>query len=349
MLEIRNSPNILSESRLLDILTRINNVRIGIIGDGALDIYWEADMTKSELSRETPHFPLPVIKERYSGGGGANVAANISALKPASVVMITMIGKDWRGDLFIKTLKDNNINTDYLVTSIDRVTPAYCKPIRRGISGIEYEDPRIDFQNYSVLTPAEEKEIISNLGKMSREVDIIAVADQLLFGTITENIRKKLQEISEAGVPVVVDSRDRIGLFSGVIVKPNETEACRVIDPLINPLKITDEIIHRAALEIHTRNNRPAIITLGPRGALWIENGIITNIPTIPEEPPIDICGAGDTFISAFICAFAAGASGAEAITIANLASGVTVKKIGITGTATREEIIDKHRKRFGK
>ena len=349
MSELKNSSNILSESRLLDILTRINNVRIGIIGDGALDVYWEADMTRSELSRETPHFSLPVVKERYSGGGGANVATNLSVLNPASVTMITMIGKDWRGDLFIKTLKENNVNTDYLVISKDRLTPAYCKPIRRGISGIEYEDPRLDFQNYSVLTPAEEKEIISNLEKMSREVDIIAVADQLLFGTITENVRKKLHEISEAGIPVVVDSRDRVGLFSGVIVKPNETEACRVIDPSINPLKITDEIIHKAAKEIHTRNNRPAIITLGSRGALWIENGIITNIPTTAEEPPIDICGAGDTFISALVCAFAAGASGTEAISIANLASGVTVKKMGITGTATREEIINKYRKRFGK
>jgi len=347
MSELRNSSDILSENRLIEILGLINNVRVGIIGDGALDVYWEADMTKSELSRETPHFPLPVIRERFSGGGGANVAANISALKPASVTMITMIGKDWRGDLYIKTLKDNNINTDYLVISKDRVTPAYCKPIRRGISGIEYEDPRIDFQNYSVLTPAEEQEIISNLEKMYREVDVIAVADQLLFGTITENVRKKLQEISEKGTPVVVDSRDRVGLYSEVIVKPNETEACRVIDPSINPANITDEIIYRAAKEIHTRNNRPAIITLGCRGALWIENGIITNIPTVPEEPPIDICGAGDTFISALVCTLAAGASGPEAISIANLAAGVTVKKVGTTGTSTREEIIDKYRTRF--
>jgi sugar/nucleoside kinase (ribokinase family) len=184
---------------------------------------------------------------------------------------------------------------------------------------------------------------------MSREVDIIAVADQLLFGTVTENVRKKLQEISESGIPVVVDSRDRIGLFTGVIAKPNETEACRVSDQSINPMKITDELIHQAAKELHARNNHPAIITLGARGALWIENGITTEIPTVPEEPPIDICGAGDTFISAFISAFAAGASGPEAITIANLASGVTVRKIGITGTATREEIIDKRRKRLGK
>lgn len=33
------------------------NARIGIIGDFCVDIYWHADMRKSELSRETPHYP----------------------------------------------------------------------------------------------------------------------------------------------------------------------------------------------------------------------------------------------------------------------------------------------------
>lgn len=332
----------LLKDRLIEILDRMHNVRVGIIGDGALDIYWVADMTRSELSRETPHFPLPVINERYSGGGGANVAINFSALQPAFVTMITLIGNDWRGGLFVKTLNENNVKTDNLVISENRVTPAYCKPIRKGISDVEYEDPRLDFQNYSEPTPEEESRVIKNLESISGQVDVIAVADQFLFGTVTEKVRKKLSGIANSGIPVIVDSRDRIGLYSGVIVKPNETEACRVIEHDINPHEINENLIFRAAKEINKRNQRPTIVTMGSRGALWVDREVITKIPTISAEPPIDICGAGDTFLSAFSCAFAAGASGPEAISIANLASGVTVKKIGTTGTATREEIIDK-------
>lgn len=337
-----NKPFRLLKDRLIEILDRIHNVRVGILGDGALDIYWEADMTRSELSRETPHFPLPVVKERYSGGGGANVAANISTLQPAYVTMITMIGNDWRGGLFIKALTDYNVKTDDLIISEGRVTPAYCKPIRKGISEVEYEDPRLDFQNYSELNPEEEASVIKALENVSGKVGVIAVADQFFWGTVTEKVRKKLIKIANSGIPVIVDSRDRIGLYSGVIVKPNETEACRVIDPNINPREIKDNLIYQAAKEINKRNNRPVIVTMGSHGALWVEDGVITKIPTISAEPPIDICGAGDTFISAFSCAFATGASGPEAISIANLASGVSVKKIGTTGTATREEIIDK-------
>ena len=37
-------------------LEKLGKGRIGVIGDFCLDVYWHADMTKSELSRETPHF-----------------------------------------------------------------------------------------------------------------------------------------------------------------------------------------------------------------------------------------------------------------------------------------------------
>ena len=45
---------------------------------------------------------------------------------------------------------------------------------------------------------------------------------------------------------------------------------------------------------------------------------------------------------STFCAARAAGAAGGEALAFANLASGVTVKKIGTTGTASPAEIIQK-------
>lgn len=62
------------------------NARIGIIGDFCVDIYWHADMRKSELSRETPHYPLPIVGERVYLGAGGNVAANLAALAPKELL-----------------------------------------------------------------------------------------------------------------------------------------------------------------------------------------------------------------------------------------------------------------------
>jgi hypothetical protein len=77
--------NGITREGLETILSKIKNVKIVLIGDICLDVYWKADMTKSELSRETPHFSLPVIEERISPGGGGNAAANIAALLPKSL------------------------------------------------------------------------------------------------------------------------------------------------------------------------------------------------------------------------------------------------------------------------
>ncbi|GHV47905.1 hypothetical protein FACS1894181_02370 [Bacteroidia bacterium] len=56
-----------TKEQLNDILSKAGRTKIGLIGDLCIDIYWKADMTRSELSRETP--PLPV-----SGGGRAHVS-----------------------------------------------------------------------------------------------------------------------------------------------------------------------------------------------------------------------------------------------------------------------------------
>jgi bifunctional ADP-heptose synthase (sugar kinase/adenylyltransferase) len=59
-------------------------------------------------------------------------------------------------------------------------------------------------------------------------------------------------------------------------------------------------------------------------------------------EPPIDIVGAGDTFIAALGAALASGASNVEAAELACLAASITVKKIGITGAASPEELLSR-------
>ena len=73
---------LLSRSRLLEILAEIHNLRVGVVGDFALDGYWHVDMTKAQISRETPLFNRPVVAESYSPGGAANVAWNLAALRP---------------------------------------------------------------------------------------------------------------------------------------------------------------------------------------------------------------------------------------------------------------------------
>jgi ADP-heptose synthase, bifunctional sugar kinase/adenylyltransferase len=330
-------------ARLHEIISNIRNVHIALIGDLCLDVYWKADMTRSELSRETPHYPLPVVEERMSPGAGGNVAANISALKPGSTKILGVIGKDWRGDVLSSKLKEYDVDTRDIVVSNKAITNAYCKPLRKGISHVEYEDPRIDFLNYEQLPKQDEEELLYRLERCIGSIDILCVSDQLPIGCITPVIREKILYYARQGLKVVVDSRDRIGLYRGVILKPNEIEGYRAVHKDSNPSNAVFEDYVETAKSLVSMYESEVCMTLGAQGCLYADPSTVFHIPAVDVTPPIDICGAGDTFLSAFSCALASEATPVEAAYFANIAAEVTIKKTGITGTATTEEIIKRY------
>lgn len=331
----------LTRQRVEQIAGKIRDVKICVIGDVCLDLYWRADMTRSRLSRETPHYPLPVVEETYTPGGCGNVMNNVRALAPGKLIPLSAIGRDWRGFLLKSWMDQHGMDTTGLIRRERGLTPCYCKPIRMGISNVCYEDPRLDFENYEALSQSDEEKLLEALEAAAREVDIIAVSDQFQWGVITPRIRRRLSELAGT-IPVVVDSRERATEYTGVIVKPNEVEAAFAIGRDITGLTLSIEEYAAIGQALREKNGCPVVVTLGEHGSLWCQEGKTCLAPTVKAEPPIDIVGAGDTFLSAFCCAYAACGNGPESLAFANLASGVTVKKIGTTGTASIEEILKK-------
>lgn len=308
-----------------------HKVKIAVIGDFCLDVYWYADMTKSILSRETPHYPLPVVREVMSPGGAGNVTANISALEAECVYALGTVGNDWRGDCLVNSLEKNGVSTQMLVRTDGRFTNAYIKPCKFGLSGKAYEDERIDFEADKALSDEHEALLLENLEKVKDSVDAICVCDQMKYGCITDTIRERLCEIGRAGKTVIVDSRERIALYRDVIVKPNDIEAARATG-------ISDP--KECAKKLSEMTHRPTIVTCGEKGCVVCENGKAVCIPAFHKDGEKDICGAGDTFLSALAVFSSCGSSLADAARFANAASCVTVHKVGTTGTASLEEIL---------
>jgi rfaE bifunctional protein kinase chain/domain len=340
-----NTQNIeFSKDYLEHILNGIKKLRVGIIGDACLDIYWQADMTLSELSRETPHFPLPIVNERMSLGGGGNVAANVHDLGTDNTLMLTVIGEDWRGEQLMKLFEEKGINTDNIIISNKVTTPAYCKPIRKGISEIQYEDPRIDFENREPIDRSIEDEILNKLDKFYEEIDVLLVVDQLKNGIVSKAVRNKLSIISQEKIPIIVDSRSRIHLYCNAILKPNHIEAVSSVYPNAEINNIDYNMISNAASQLYEKTKKPVIVTIGSEGTIWFDydSSEILRIPAYPVQPPIDIVGAGDTFMAAFACAFGSGVPGPISVAFGNLASSIVLKKIGTTGTALPLEIFRK-------
>lgn len=312
-------------------LSMLDDASVAIIGDVCLDYYIDCDMRLSVLSRETPEFPMPVVSERYSAGGAANTACNAAALKPASLTLISAIGTDWRGDMLIRTLSDAGIDTSNVIRDERLTTNTYLKPMRHGISDVVYESARIDFEQRSPIPSDIEDRLLEKLE--SADCNVLIAADQMKYGCITDRIREKINALGASGRSIIVDSRDRIDKYRNVIVKPNETEALRF------GMDIFDKGPEIAAERISAITGAPVIITLGSSGSV-LYDGACTVTPAIPVSGPVDTVGAGDTFISAAACALAAGMPLSDAVKIATAASAVTVRKLGTTGTASRDEII---------
>jgi rfaE bifunctional protein kinase chain/domain len=331
---------LLSRARLEELLTAARRVRVAVVGDACLDVYWEADMTISRLARENPHFILPVVRERTSPGGGSNAAANVAALGVAGAPMLAVVGEDWRGLELRSLFPQYGIGTDDLLTAPGRLTTGYCKPLRKGLADVVYEDPHLYFENQTPTPAALEEALMARLDALLPQVDAVLVADYQLHGIVTARLRERLCAAARAGLPVVVDSRDRIGLYRHVILKPNEVETWAILNRPGSPHQATADDLADAARHLAVETDSRVCLTLGGRGCLWVEADAATPVPATPATGAIDTVGAGDCFGAALTVALAAGAPGPEAATFANLAAGVVVRKLGTTGTASPEEIL---------
>jgi len=334
--------NGLKRSRLIEILESIKSLDVAVIGDYALDVYWYADMTLSELSRETPHYTRPIIRETYSPGASGNICCNVKDLGVRKVFAVTVLGRDWRGQILMDKLREKGVLLNHVITSSERVTSTYIKPILCGFDS-QQEDSRLDFINYHPLSEDLESRILSEIQAAVSSVDVLIIEDQMTQnGIITDNIREVLIKTAEENPEKVfiADSRRNIGLFKNMVLKPNKMEAVKAIDQSKDPSTVTEEEIIEIGRELQKRAKRPVYITLSSEGALLITESGFEKIPAVRTEPPIDPVGAGDTFIAAAGASLAAGATPLEAGIIANLAASVVIKKLNITGTASPREIL---------
>jgi rfaE bifunctional protein kinase chain/domain len=338
-------PGYLSKERLKEILGCFAGRRIGVVGDLALDAYWYADMTRAFLSRETPHFPRPVVREVYAPGAGANVAHNLKVLGVGQVAVFSVLGDDWRGATLRQELAHRGVAVEHLIVSPARSTTAYVKPILLGYDS-QQEDARLDFENVEPLPQALEETLIDTLTRHLPGLDALLVADQLdVNGVVTERVREALNGLA-ASCPdklFVADSRRRIGLFRHMVLKPNRAEATAAVRPGRDPRTVSRDELVQIGDTLSQQSGRPAFVTLSEEGALVCAEGQHRYLPAAPVRPPLDPVGAGDTFVAVLAASLAAGATPWEAGTIANLAAAVIVEKLNQTGTASPEEILARY------
>jgi len=322
------------------LLSSLPDLEIGIIGDFCLDTYFVVDMSASEISVETGLATQPVAEQRYSLGGAGNVAANLTAMGVGSVRCFGVTGDDPFGWQMRRIMAQSGIEErELLVQEGNWDTHVFTKVIIG-----EQEQPRLDFGNFNDLHPETADRLLADLDQALPQLDILIVNQQVYRGIHRESFRYRLIELlkKHPATPSIVDSRSYAAEFTTCLRKINDREAAVLCGAEPEPEQtIALEQAREYGATLHRRWQKPLFLTRGGRGCLVFEDGECHEIPGLLLVARIDTVGAGDSFLAGTAAALAAGASPVEATELANLAAGVTVQKLFVTGTATREEILE--------
>ncbi len=336
---------LLSADRLDFLLSRIAKIHVAVLGDFFLDKYLVIDPGLSESSIETGLRAHQIVEIRCSPGAAGTVTNNLAALGAGKITALGVFGDDGQGYELLQGLHATGVITDRLIRTVDRFTPTYTKPMVREPGG-EREMERLDIKNRSPMAGEIEERLSLEIRALLESRDApqaLVVLDQVQernCGVVTDSIRRDLAvlAIEHPAIHFFADSRERIGEFAEMTIKPNLYEAAKAVG-----IELKENVSMpggmNVGLKLANRNSKEVFLTMGAEGIIVCDATGAHIVRAVPVTGPIDIVGAGDSATAGIVCALCAGATPTEAAAMGNLCAAVTIRKLGTTGTASIEEI----------
>lgn len=320
----------LTKKRVEQLFKDIQGKKILILGDLMVDRYFWGRVT-----RISPEAPVPVVEvERESTrlGGAANVGSNVLSLG-AIPIIVGVVGDDSTGRQLLQMVEEMDCPTDGIVIDPSRPTTVKTRVIAHSQHVV-----RVDQESKADIAPQIRVRLLEVIRSYIDEIEAIIIEDYNKGVVIPPLIREVTQLAKSEDKIICVDPKfNNFFEFKGVTAfKPNRRETEEAMG-----IRLRDEIsIRNAGLRLLRRLDcQCVLITLGEDGmALFEKDGQITEVPTKAQKVH-DVSGAGDTVISTFTVALAAGANFKEAATLANYAAGVVCGEVGIVPIA-REKLM---------
>lgn len=249
------------------------------------------------------------------GGKGANQAV-AAARAGGQVTFIACVGNDNYGRNAIEAYRKEGIDTD-------------CIQIIDGVAtGVALINVTESGENSISVAPGANSRLTPNIVENCRRVilqsDVILVQLEIPIETVYYVVELGYK----ANIPVVVNPAPAQKIETRILkqitlITPNENESY-----LLTGLDENFDGIGQCAMELQRQGTQTVIITLGSKGAYYLDNeqsGIVEGIAV----KAVDTTAAGDTFNGYLAVALAQGKPIHEAITIANRAAALSVTRLG--------------------
>ena len=310
-------------------VSKFKECTVLVIGDLMLDEYLWGDVDR--ISPEAPVQVVDVKKEELTLGGSGNVVNNLVALG-AKVFAAGVIGTGRNGNMLLKRLV-------YLGVDAGGVVQEHGRPTTRKtrILAAHQHVLRIDRETRRAISGKTLEKISGFIRKKIPEADVVIVSDYGK-GLITKSLMARVVESAKKHGKITI--ADPKGLdyskYSGVtLITPNRKEAA-----LAAGVEITNNssLMKAGAKIIDSAGIEKLLVTCGKDGMVLFERDKKPYKIKAEARQVFDVSGAGDTVIAVLGLCLASGASLRAAASVANIAAGIVVGKVG-TATVSEKEL----------
>ena len=304
------------------IFDSFNNLRILIIGDVMIDSY-----IFGKVERISPEAPIPVVnvkRKEIRLGGAGNVAMNIKSLG-ATPILCSIVGADSEASDLINLLNTNNLPTDGIIQSPERVTT-----VKQRIMAGSQHVVRIDSEMDSVINAEERSLLIEKAKYLIPSCDVVIFEDYDKGVLDEESIQQIVAFAKQNNVPTIVDPKKRnFTHYQGTdLFKPNLKELKEGLKIDFNADKIEDirEIVAKAKKMLGVNG---IFLTLSERGVFIDFQDEIHHI-SAHLRSITDVSGAGDTVVSIAAICLALKLSPKTIAELSNLGGGLVCEYVGV-------------------
>lgn len=306
--------------KLIELVKSIKKRKVLVIGDVMLDSYYFG-----KSSRISPEAPVPILLEKNSKkvlGGAANVAVNLVS-GGQEVYLMSVIGNDNNGRDIINILKDNGIDSSFVIKDDSRCTTVKTRFIGQN----NMQMFRFDQEVSTTVSDSISKKMFGLLEDNIDKFDIIVISDYNKGLLNSVNTPKLISIANKNGKKVLIDIKEPNydKYKNAYLLKPNLDELSLITGISLD----SDEDILKACKELkkNTKCNY-VLVTRGKDGMSLLLNDKLVDIECFSREV-YDVTGAGDTVISYLAICLVNNYDLLDSANISSYAAGVKVGKMG--------------------